>query len=155
MRAVSWLAIGVTAVAAGAVLLLRRRFAVVTVVGPSMWPAFTAGDRVLVHRARLAKLRRGQVVVVEHPSLAGRRQPRMSRHVSGAAWMIKRVAALPGDPALSDHLPADVVKASARVPPGKLVVLGDNAAISHDSRQLGYFASDQLLGIVLRSMNSR
>jgi signal peptidase I len=157
VRAVSWLAIGVTAVAAaaGAVLLLRRRFAVVTVVGPSMWPAFTAGDRVLVHRARLAKLRRGQVIVVEHPSLAGRRQPGTSRRVSGEAWMIKRVAALPGDPALSDHLPADVVKASARVPVGKLVVLGDNAAVSHDSRQLGYFASDQLLGIVLRPMNSQ
>lgn len=153
MRAVSWLAIGVTAVAAGAVLLLRRRFAVVTVVGPSMRPAFTAGDRVLVHRARLAKLHRGQVVVVEHPSLAGRRRPRTSRRVSDAGWMIKRVAALPGDPALSDHLPADVAKGSARVPPGKLVVLGDNAAVSHDSRQLGYFASDQILGIVVRPMS--
>jgi signal peptidase I len=145
-------AIAVTAVtaAAGAVVLLRRRFAVVTVVGPSMRPAFTAGDRVLVHRARPAKLHRGQVVVVEHPSLAGRRPP---RRVSKAGWMIKRVAALPGDPALSDHLPADVVKGSARVPPGKLVVLGDNAAVSHDSRQLGYFASDQILGIVVRPMS--
>ncbi|HEX4063721.1 MAG TPA: signal peptidase I [Streptosporangiaceae bacterium] len=151
----SRLALAVTAVtvAAGAVLLLRRRFAVVTVVGPSMRPAFSAGDRVLVHRARLAKLHRGQVVVVEHPGLAGRRRPRPSRRVGDAGWMIKRVAALPGDPALRDHLPADVVKGSARVPPGKLVVLGDNSAVSHDSRQLGYFASDQILGIVVRPMS--
>lgn len=153
----SWLVIAVAAVtaAAVAVVLLRRRFAVVTVVGPSMRPALTTGDRVLVHRARLPRLRRGQVVVVEHPSQAGKRQAHRPRRVSGEAWMIKRVAALPGDPALSDHLPADVVKGSARVPAGKLVVLGDNAAISHDSRQLGYFASDQLLGIVVRRMNFR
>ncbi len=148
----SWLAIAVT-IAAAAVWLLRRRFAVVTVVGQSMQPAFTAGDRVLVHRARLAEVRRGQVVVLGHPGRAGRRRPRASLRVSDAAWMIKRVAALPGDPALSDYLPADVVSTSARVPPGKLVVLGDNTAISHDSRQLGYFASDQLLGIVVRPMD--
>lgn len=153
----SWLAIAVTAVtiATAAVWLLRRRFAVVTVVGQSMQPAFTAGDRVLVHRARPAELRSGQVIVLGQPSPAGRRQSRTSRRVSDASWMIKRVAALPGDPALSDHLPVEVAEASARVPPGKLVVLGDNAAISRDSRQLGYFASDQVLGIVVRSMNPR
>lgn len=155
--ALSWLAIAVTAVtiATAAVWMLRRRFAVVTVVGQSMQPALSAGDRVLVRRTRLAGLHLGQVIVLKRPVPAGRRQSRPSRRVSDAAWMIKRVAALPGDPALSDHLPADVVKASARVPPGKLVVLGDNAGISNDSRQLGYFASDQLLGIVLRSINSR
>jgi len=153
----SWLAVAVTmvATATAAVWLLRRRFAVVTVVGHSMRPAFAAGDRVLVHRTRLAELRRGQVVVVERPGPAARGRSRAPRRASDAAWMIKRVAALPGDPALSDHLPADVVKASARVPPGKLVVLGDNSTMSHDSRQLGYFASDQLLGIVVRSMSPR
>lgn len=148
-----WLAVAVTAVAAtAAVWLLRRRFAVVTVVGQSMRPTFAAGDRVLVHRTRLAELRRGQVVVVGWPHPEGRRPSPPPRRVNDTAWMLKRVAAVPGDPALTDHLPAHVVQASARVPPGKLVVLGDNAEASHDSRQLGYFASDQLLGIVVRSL---
>jgi signal peptidase I len=153
----SWLAIvgAAVTIATATLWLLRRRFAVVTVVGPSMQPAFTDGDRVLVQRARLAELRHGQVIVLGCTVPAGGRQSRTARSVSDAAWMIKRVAALPGDPALSDQLPADVLKSSAQVPPGKLVALGDNAAISHDSRQLGYFVGDQILGIVVRSMNSR
>jgi signal peptidase I len=83
----SWLVIAVATitVASIAVLLLRRRFAVITVVGQSMWPALTAGNRVLVHRAGLARLRCGQVVVVERPSLAGRRPARTSRRI-GSAW---------------------------------------------------------------------
>jgi signal peptidase I len=155
LAGLAWLAVVAaagTAVAAG-VLLLRRRFAVVTVVGQSMRPAFTAGDRVLVRRTRLATLHHGQVVVVQRPGPAGGPRARRPRRMREAAWMIKRVAALPGDPALGDHLPADVAESSVRVPPGKLVVLGDSAAISLDSRQIGYFASDQLLGIVIRRMN--
>jgi hypothetical protein len=35
------------------------------------------------------------------------------------------------------------------VPPGKLVVLGDNAAWSHDSRQIGYIPGERLLGTVV------
>lgn len=150
----SWLAgiITAVAVATAALRLLRRRFAVVTVVGQSMRPAFAAGDRVLVHRRRPAELRRGQVVVVGHPRSDARASSPVPRRVNDSAWMIKRVAALPGDPALIDHLPAEVVRASARVPPGQLVVLGDNSEISHDSRQLGYFATAQVLGIVVRSI---
>jgi signal peptidase I len=38
------------------------------------------------------------------------------------------------------------------VPPGQLVVLGDNAAWSQDSRQIGYIPGDRLLGIVMRRL---
>lgn len=66
--------------------------------------------------------------------------------------MIKRVAAVPGDPRPGTWLPAATQPQAAIVPPGQLVVLGDNAAWSQDSRQLGYFPGDRLLGIVVRRL---
>ncbi|MEE6258041.1 S26 family signal peptidase [Plantactinospora sonchi] len=61
---------GVLAVAAGCavavavgIAVLRRRFVVVTVRGPSMEPSLHEGDRVLVRRRRLAALRTGDLVV--------------------------------------------------------------------------------------------
>jgi len=41
------------------------------------------------------------------------------------------------------------------IPPGKLVVVGDNAAWSQDSRQLGYFPGDRLLGVVVHRLTER
>jgi signal peptidase I len=143
-------------VAAGAallavtVLLLRRRFATVMVDGDSMLPAFRAGDRVLVRRASLASLRTGQVVVVERPHRDGTWPKRQSGSLGGSQWMIKRVAGLPGDP-LPPGCCFRLPDVSAKlVPPGTLVVLGDNARISHDSRQIGPFPGDRLLGVALR-----
>lgn len=153
----SWplIAVGTGAVAALAALSVRRRFAVVTVSGESMLPAFVSGDRVLVRRVRLAELRRGQVVVVRWPNGDDSRKEGVPVHAVSAAWLIKRVAALPGDPAPSGHLPVSLSTGPLWVPDGKLVVLGDNTEASHDSRQLGYFSGDELLGIVVRRMNLR
>jgi len=64
--------LGAAASFAAAVLgvgLVRWRLAVVEVAGPSMEPALSSGDRVLVRRARLNELRPGLVVVVEMPRL--------------------------------------------------------------------------------------
>jgi signal peptidase I len=119
-----------------ATLMLRRRFTVVTVTGDSMLPTFGPGDRVLVRRVRIGRLRRGQVVVVEMPGTS--------------EWMIKRVAALPGDPRPADCLPATEEPVERCVPRGKLVVLGDNPPWSQDSRQIGYVPGDRLLGVVVR-----
>ncbi|NUS17219.1 MAG: hypothetical protein HOY69_38460 [Streptomyces sp.] len=143
MTALVWTAGSV--VPAGTVLaLLRRMFAVVVVVGPSMEPAFHAGDRLLVRRAGLSRVRVGDVVVV--------RTPRWLRFgpsplPPGGAWMVKRAAALPGDP-----LPASVAGTvpRERVAPGTVVVLGDNTAASVDSRHCGPVPGDGLLGVVLR-----
>lgn len=132
------------------VVVLRRRFATVMVDGDSMLPAFRAGDRVLVRRASLASLRTGQVVVVQRPHRDGTWSKRQPGSLGGSEWMIKRVAGLPGDPlppGCSFKLP-DV--STKLVPPGTLVVLGDNARISHDSRQIGPFPGDRLLGVALR-----
>jgi signal peptidase I len=36
-----------------------------------------------------------------------------------------------------------------RVPPGRFIAYGDNLAASADSRQLGYFHGENLLGVVV------
>jgi signal peptidase I len=109
---------------------LRRAFLLVRVEGASMEPALRAGDRVLVRRIRGDRVRRGQVVVVAE---------------ADARLTIKRAAAVPGDP-----VPHEVARTLGEpvVPAGRLVLLGDNRARSRDSRAVGYFGTDRLLGVV-------
>jgi signal peptidase I len=139
-----------------AVWLLRRQLAVVTVHGESMRPAFQPGDRVLVRRARLSRLRPGLAVLLERPA-EGRgwttpppRWPGRSR-----VLMIKRVAALPGDPVPDLTHPSQAfprpppAAPGDRVPDGRFVVLGDNVGGSYDSRVFGYCPAVRLLGVVV------
>ncbi|MEU9363640.1 S26 family signal peptidase [Streptomyces avermitilis] len=134
---------------------LGRVLVSVTVRGTSMAPAYRDGDRVLVRRDRPPA--RGQVVVVEglppggqprHPAPAGESGP-------GRTWLIKRVAAVPGDPVPRDQVPALAHVREDRVPLGKLVLLGDNLDVSHDSRRMGYFPMDSVLGTVLKPVQPR
>ena len=124
-------------------LWVRRRLVVVTVEGPSMEPALRDGDRVLVRRVPLPKVRTGQMMVARRPSLPGRPE-------DAGPLLIKRVVAVGGDP-----VPAEVRAAIGddRVPHGCLVVLGDNRARSADSRHWGYITAEHLLGVVLRGMS--
>lgn len=144
------------AVGAAVVWWCSRRWAVVTVRGASMEPTYLDGDRVVVRRS--ARPRRGQVVVVEqaggqHP---GQRRPLAALagavDVAGRAWLIKRVAAVAGDPVPVAAGPALAGSAGARVPEGTVVLLGDNSAVSVDSRTLGPFPLSRLLGVVVRSL---
>ncbi|MCP2322881.1 signal peptidase I [Hamadaea flava] len=134
------------AVAAAVVLLLiglilraRRRHVVVTVVGDSMLPTYHPGDRLLVRRVAPDSVRIRQVIVLSGLSREG--------------WIVKRVAAVPGDPIPRD-VPALRTAVGDRVPQGQLVVLGDNPARSHDSRHSGYFGADRLLGVVVRTISA-
>jgi signal peptidase I len=140
----------VVAVVAGAVLWARRRLVLVTVDGSSMEPALYPGDRVLVHRRGLARVRRGDIVVLEPPVPPGVMRVAVApRALDSRRWNIKRAAALPGDPVPpAAHNAADV----QRVPPGALVVFGDNAT-SIDSRQRGFFSANDLLGVVVRRVS--
>jgi signal peptidase I len=147
--------LGAAAGLAAAVLgvgLVRRRLVVVEVAGPSMEPVLSSGDRVLVRRARLSELRPGLVVVVEmRPDTGGPERPPGHRE-----WLIKRVAALPGD-----RLPVGVPSPGPGpdhggvVPPGTFVLLGDNAAWSHDSRTIGCVPAERLLGVMIRPLGNR
>jgi signal peptidase I len=135
--------------------LVRRRVAVVEVAGPSMEPVLSSGDRVLVRRARLSELRPGLVVVVEMPRLdAGGGGLPPGRPAGHREWLIKRVAAVPGDP-LPPGVPSPGPDPGHRglVPPGMFVVLGDNAKWSHDSRVIGCIPAERLLGVMIRPLN--
>ena len=103
----------------------HRAFFLVRVAGPSMEPTLRAGDRLLVRRAGL--VRRGCVCVVAEDD---------------ETLTVKRVAAVAGDPALGS------VPGAGVVPAGCLVLLGDNRAHSYDSRSVGYYRTDRLLGVV-------
>ncbi|MEV4228958.1 S26 family signal peptidase [Streptomyces bobili] len=130
-----------------AVLVLRRRLVSVTVVGHSMLPTYRPGDRVLVRRGVVPST--GGVVVVELPStehrkwelppagLGSRRHP-----IARRQWLVKRVVAGPGDRWTTEAGEADVV------PGGQLVLLGDNPSVSFDSRQMGPFPVNRVLGEV-------
>ncbi|MGW4685616.1 S26 family signal peptidase [Streptomyces sp. NPDC004244] len=129
---------------------LRRSLVVVTVHGLSMQPTYQHGDRVLVRRGHVPG--RGGIVVVERPATgaphwagpaAGLGSP--AGGVDTRAWLIKRVAAVPGDPAPAPH-------ATRAVPADALYLLGDHARVSFDSRQFGFFPYERVLGSVLRKL---
>ncbi|GLZ81976.1 S26 family signal peptidase [Actinorhabdospora filicis] len=119
-----------------AVLLIRTRLVIVTVHGPSMEPALADGDRLLVRRAGLDRVRGGDIVVLASPQ-------------RGSTWFVKRAVAVPGDPvpeALRE------IAGGETVPPGRFLILGDNPAVSADSRRFGYQRADGLLGVMVRRM---
>ncbi|MFG2006483.1 S26 family signal peptidase [Spirillospora sp. NPDC048911] len=138
-----------TVAAATAAVLARRRLVVVHVTGPSMLPTYRPGDRVLIRRVPARRLRHGQVVVFEGPR-EGRWRAGPLPGLDADSWMIKRVAALPGDPVPGDVVPA---VADAVVPDGRLVVIGDGV-FSADSRKWGYVPADRVLGVVVRRLAS-
>ncbi|WP_345664993.1 S26 family signal peptidase [Streptomyces venetus] len=102
----------------------------------------------LVRRTRT--VRRGQVVVLLRP-----RSPAIWREDQHSPLIVKRVVAVPGDPVPPGSVPP--LKEGqgghgGRVPPGRVVLLGDNAAASVDSRQLGFFPLGDVLGVVARPL---
>jgi signal peptidase I len=137
--------LGLATCALAAGLALRLRLTVITVTGDSMMPALAPGDRVLLRRAGIGSLRRGQVVVVEMPDRNGNWDTPPHGPVGSRRWIVKRVAALPGDPWPQGPLKADA--AGPPVPPDGFALLGDNAAWSVDSREFGCVPSERLLGI--------
>ncbi len=156
MRADQVVIVGSAALAVGlllavAVLVLRSRLVIVTVRGRSMEPTYTSGQRLLVLRRRLAAVRRGQVVVIATPaSWSG---PDDGATGAGGTWLVKRVAAVPGD-SLGGHGPLPGTDGAAVVPAGHLLLLGDNPERSHDSRHVGFFPAGQLLGVVARPIRA-
>jgi signal peptidase I len=135
---------------------LRRNLILVTVQGASMTPNYLPGDRVLVRRGQIPSV--GQVVVVERPRLQVQENKwgveptgpeRRSSHVSSRPWLLKRVAAVSGDPTPTSAPETRTNILTDSVPNGHLYLLGDNAAKSFDSRQMGFFPVGRVLGVVL------
>ncbi|MFF7892720.1 S26 family signal peptidase [Streptomyces sp. NPDC007907] len=142
--------VGAVVVAAGlTAAALRTSCVLLEVSGGSMRPTYRDGDRLLAVRlpagtvggmpgARMARtmVRRGTVVAIRlrPPDAVGRAIP---------TCMIKRVAALPGEP-------VPVADGGAGVVPARHVyVLGDHRETSWDSRHAGPISWDRLTAVVV------
>ena len=154
-----------------AVLLagLARTFVFQTFYIPttSMVPTLAVGDRILVQKAFFGPgdLREGDIVVFSHPPLD---------HCSASGDdLVKRVIALPGQtiyssgdilyvngrPLAEPYLPASdplgppIPNATSqhpyRVPAGEFYVMGDNRAVSCDSRYWGPITGSSIVGKVI------
>ncbi|MEO3862351.1 signal peptidase I [Acrocarpospora sp. B8E8] len=108
--------------------VLRRKFGVVHVHGPSMHPHLNAGDRVIIAR-RPSNYARGDVVVITRPDSPGQ--------------IIKRIAAVAGD-----RFPGGL----EAVPPNHVFVPGDNLPSSMDSRHFGFVPMDRVVGRMIRRL---
>jgi signal peptidase I len=147
---------GVLLAACGLLLWARRRYLVATVEGPSMEPTLRTGDRLLVRRTR--RVRAGQIVVVriQPPTLdapPADHAPLTAEfaHVDPSGRLfVKRAIAVSGDPVPADRVP--MLASEPAVPPGALVVLGDNPATSWDSRDYGFVRRDQFVGVAIRRL---
>ncbi|MDQ3932714.1 MAG: signal peptidase I [Actinomycetota bacterium] len=125
------------------------------VTGGSMRPALVPGDRIVVLPVRCHRLRRGDVIVVRDPRDTARET-------------VKRVVGLPGEQVgmngdrfeiagVRYHEPyarnpharrAEHQSVLWSVPPGHVVVLGDNRDRSTDSRAYGPVSEELVVGRV-------
>jgi signal peptidase I len=118
---------------------LARRWIVVTVEGHSMSPTLRHGQRVVARRrSPLDVCEHGDIAVFEVPDVRVRAASGGPRH------RVKRIAALAGDPVPSWARPA---LGDGLVPPGHVVVSGDNAR-SQDSRHLGFIDQAAIVAIL-------
>ncbi|MFF7245227.1 S26 family signal peptidase [Embleya sp. NPDC008237] len=141
MRAYGRVALVVGTVATSAALAgwaVRSRLALVRVTGMSMAPTFVDGERLVVRRT--TAVRRGDAIVFRNPVRYGAEDD--------LRWLVKRVAAVSGDPVPSEVRPAVHAVHGTAVPPGSLVVRGD-AVHTQDSRHFGYVPTSTVLGVVL------
>ncbi len=133
----------------------RRRLVLVTVDGASMTPALVPGERLVARRVRPGTAHTGQIVVVERPFRDGVWQWRAPNPpLVPGRYMIKRIAAVAGQPVPAPVLATVGAAPGAVVPDGQVVLLGDNRHDSLDSRDIGYIPADRVLGIVWRRFGS-
>lgn len=158
-------AAAVTAAAvAVSVLAARTVLRLINVEGASMEPGLVEGDRLLCLRlpdplrrgrtvgdllGRSGLLRSGSLVVARGPfgPFADPDRP--------PVLAVKRLAALPGEPLPDGVDAAPGGGRDGRVPPGHLVLLGDNAENSEDSRDWGPVPQDRLYAVPLRVLPVR
>lgn len=151
------------ALAVAAVLVVVIRFFLFSpfiVEGPSMYPNFFTGERIIVNKILydIREPKRGEVIVFHSPFDAD---------------YIKRVIALPGEtvevrgdtvlvngePIEEPYIKSETDIAAetgvpynnkdyekATVPEGHVFVMGDNRPNSQDSRDIGFIAYDKIVG---------
>jgi signal peptidase I len=149
-------------VAATAAVVVGLRLFVITpfsIPSPSMEPTLMVGDAILVDKVswRLAGIERGDVVVFRGEGGFAGVDPDHD-------FYVKRVLALPGDEVRAGTDGVLVVNGSrlaegytagasvpfgpVTVPPDHLFVVGDNRAVSYDSRHRGPIPYSSVVGTV-------
>jgi signal peptidase I len=153
---------GVISTLVAAVVVVRRRFLVLRISGNSMAPAIRDGDLVRARRIGPDEIRVMDIIAIKAPpsnleivrrvAMPPTRTPIVQWEEVAPAnrplaeqTVVKRVAAVAGDviPAVDGLAGAGTV-----LGPGLVVVLGDNAAESMDSRHFGPVRADGVQGRV-------
>ena len=135
------LVVGLAVTVGATVIVVRAHLVVVTVRGMSMAPTLQPGDRLIVRRRTNPTV--GAIVVAAEP------QPCRPGRVPAAHWVVKRVAAVAGDP-----VPACIGVQETHVRAGQLVLLGDNPDHSRDSRHFGLVGTEQVIGVATRQSDA-
>jgi len=121
----------------GGVLWLRSQVLVVRVTGQSMLPALDDGQKLLARRTSRVPVT-GTVVVV--------------KPFDGPLRVVKRIAATAGEAVPPEVAERAGLVPGGVVPRGSLVVLGDNAEASIDSRTWGLLPASSVVAVVVRKM---
>ncbi len=112
-------------------------FKTIEVQGDSMEPTLTAGDRLLISKAYwlIGPIKEDDIVVVRNP-------------YENNEVIIKRVYRTEGGTVGLKNVPEtwDITQGQYVVPKGTIFILGDNAAVSQDSRHYGPFAIEDVIG---------
>ena len=114
--------------------LTREVFFYAVVEGASMEPTYHNLDGVMVNKIPIwrGNLHRGDVVVAEFNDLP-----------KGDRLVIKRIGAVGGDKITNGT-------SLTIIPKNEYYLLGDNAAVSYDSRFYGPVKRSQIVGVVLK-----
>lgn len=122
------------------VIFFRLNFTTVVVSGQSMLPTLTNGKKVLVSKAYwlVGRIQDGDVIVIKQSDDPG-------------DYIIKRVYKMAGETVDTYNAPASwsLVQGAYTVPEERIYVLGDNRAISEDSRRFGAVPIKSILGKVV------
>lgn len=127
----------------GIVIFFYYNFKTIEVQGDSMMPTLKPGQRLLVSKAYwlVGDLKYKDIIVIEN--------------ISDDEIIIKRVYKLAGEKVDLKNVPFnwDVTQGDYIVPEGTVYVLGDNFAVSQDSRHFGPFNLTDVIGkvVVIRS----
>lgn len=149
LAAVVGLTAGLTAgVVCAALWWARRNLVLVHIDGPSMAPTLLDGERVLARRLRPERARSGQLVLLAPPAAPGAVQP----SDPGRLWLVKRLLATSGEAVPEDLAVLPVLGGLRTVPPGHLLVVGDNPAESYDSRHEGFIPHSRIRGVVVHRL---
>lgn len=120
-----------------------KNFHTVQIKGESMEPTLQPGDRLLISKAYwlVGDIVQNDIAVFRNPE--------------GGEPLIKRVIGLGGDPINFEVAPTSwsLQRGEYRVPEGMYYAVGDNRPVSEDSRNLGPFDTQSVIGKVVAREN--